>query len=267
MYPLHIAYCAVKRRQATTYSSNISQVNTPIKYFNNPRILEKYLPLFENPWKQNVEALRDYYIDGMVKYEISGYVSFLRACTPTAKRLGQERIRASIQPIVQRVAEQQFKLHPPRDEEARQIIRMLIEQKHITTEIDRAFPHAIGISLLLSLTSRFLNGRWLIMINKSERSFVTSDNPAVAYYHKNSTGIGQLYVPLAPGIAILVSPDFDDKIIDENSINSSTCKNDCFVVPKLEYVEKFNELIIKAAEKRVLHSSINAWLKQKGSSL
>ena len=233
------------------------------KYFNNPRILEEYLPLFENPWKQNVEALRDHYIDGMVKYEISGYVSFLRTCTPTAKRLGQERIRAAIQPIVQSVDEQQFKLHPPRDEETRQIIRMLIEQKYITTEIDRAFPHAIGISLLLSLTSCFLNGRWLIMINKSERPFITSDNPAVIYYHKNGTGIGQVYVPLAPDIAILVSPDSDDKIIDENSINSSICKNDCFATPKLEYVEKFNELIIKAAEKRVLHSSIDKWLEQK----
>lgn len=233
------------------------------QYFNNPRILEEYLPLFENPWKQNVETLRDHYIDGMVKYEISGYVSFLRTCTPTAKRLGQERIQAAIQPKVQSVAEQQFKLHPPRDEETRQIIKMLVEQKHITTEIDRAFPRAISISLLLNLTSCFLNGRWLIMINKSECPFITSDNPAVIYYHKNSDRIGQVYVPLAPDIAILISPDSADESIDENSINSSICKNDCFAVPKVEYVEKFNELIIKSAEKRVLHSSIDAWLEQK----
>ncbi|RJQ56615.1 MAG: DUF4238 domain-containing protein [Nitrospiraceae bacterium] len=230
------------------------------KYFNNPRILEEYLPLFENPWKQNVEALRDLYIDGVVKYEISGYISFLRTCTPTAKRLGQERIRAATQPIAQNVLEQQFKLHPPRDEEIRQIIGMLVEQKQITTEIDRAFPHAIGISLLVSLTSSFLNGRWLIMINKSERPFITSDNPAVIYYHKDNAVIGQVYVPLAPDIAILVSPD--DKIIDKNSINNSVCQNDCFATPKLEYVEKFNELIIKAAEKRVLHRAIDVWLEQ-----
>ena len=65
------------------------------KYFSDPRIIDKYLPKFENPWKQNVQALRDRFLDGMVKYQISGYVAFLRSCTPTAKRLGQDRIRAA----------------------------------------------------------------------------------------------------------------------------------------------------------------------------
>ena len=33
------------------------------KYFDNPRILDSYLPVFENPWKNNINALRNHVID------------------------------------------------------------------------------------------------------------------------------------------------------------------------------------------------------------
>jgi len=233
------------------------------KYFNDPRILDKYLPQFENSWKQNVEALREHYLDGMVKYQISGYVAFLRSCTPAAKRLGQERIRAAIQPTVQSVLEQQFKFHPPTGKEARQIVKMLIEQKQITTEIDRQFPHALGISQLLSIAARFLNGSWLIMINESDRPFISSDNPAVAYYHSKDVTVAQVYIPIAPDIALLIAGDSDAKSIDAGVIRNPVSSKDCFAVPKLHYIDKFNELIIRAAEERVLHHSVDNELERK----
>lgn len=233
------------------------------KYFTDPRILDKYLPQFENPWKKNVQALRDRFLDGMVKYQISGYVAFLRSCTPAAKRLGQERLRAAIQSMVQSVAERQFKLHPPKDEETSQIIKNLIEQKQITTEIDRQFPHAIGISQLLRIIVRFLNGRWLVMINESNRPFITSDNPAIAYYHNNDATMAQIYVPLAPDIAILMAAEPDDNESEDIAIRNSASLNDCFAVPKTQYIDKFNELIIRGSEERVLHRSFDKQLEQK----
>ncbi len=233
------------------------------KYFTDPRIMDKYLPQFENRWKENVQALRDLFLNGMVKYQISGYVAFLRSCTPTAKRLGQERIRAAIQPMVQSVTERQFKLHPPKDEETRQIIKNLIEQKQITTEIDRQFPHALGISQLIGITARFLNGRWLVMINESNRRFITSDNPAIAYYHNNDATMAQIYVPIAPDIAILIAADPDSNEIKDRAIKNSASLNDCFAAPKTQYIDKFNELIIRAAEERVLHRSVDKQLEQK----
>lgn len=233
------------------------------KYFNDPRILDKYLPQFENPWKQNVETLRERHLDGMVKYQIAGYLAFLRCCTPAAKRLGQERIRATIQPTVQSVLEHQFKIDPPASKEAREIIETLIEKKQITTEIDRQFPHALGISHLLSIASRFLSGRWLIMINKSDRPFITSDNPAVAYYHSGDVAMAQVYIPIAPDIALMIAGDPGTKSIDAGFINNSLYSKDRFAVPRIHYIDKFNELIIQAAEKYVIHHMVDKEFEQK----
>ena len=165
------------------------------RYFNDPRIIDKYLPQFENPWKQNVKALRERYLYGMVKYRISDYLAFLRSCTPAAKRLGQEMIQAAIQPTIQSVLEHQFKVHPPTDKEAREIIEMLIEKRQISTEINRQFPHAVGISQLQSIAARFLSGIWFVMINDSDHPFITSDNPAVAYYHSEDVTDGSHIYP------------------------------------------------------------------------
>lgn len=233
------------------------------RYFNDPRILDKYLPQFENPWKRNVEALRARYLDGMVKYQISGYLAFLRSCTPTAKRLGQERIQAAIQPTVQSVLEYQFKVHPPTGRETREIIEMLIEQKQIMTEIDKQFPHAVGISQLQSITACFLSGTWLVMINESDHPFITSDNPAVAYYHSKDVTMAHIYIPIAPDIALMIAGDPLAKSIDPGFISNLGSPTDRFGMPKIDYIDKFNELIIRAAEDRVLHHSVDRNLEQK----
>jgi hypothetical protein len=229
------------------------------KYFDNPRIIDSYLPQFENSWKNNVQALKNHSVDGIIKYQISGYIAFLRSCTPTAKRLGQDRIRSALQPLVDSVARKQFE----RDEETRFIIQTAIENRQITTDVDRQFPHAMGISLLIELTARFFYGKWLIMLNETNMPFVTSDNPAVVYYHKHKTDIGHVYVPIAPDIAILISSDIDATTLDEYSILNNTCETDRFAVPKMEYIEIFNDLIIKAAEERILHRSVETWLEKK----
>lgn len=231
------------------------------KYFNDPRTLDSYLPLFENPWVQNVISLRDHFLDGMAKYQISGYVAFLRSCTPAAKRLGQERIRAAIQPTIEKVSERQFKQHPPKDEDTRKIIKTALMNKQITSKIERQFPHALGINSLVSVTARFFYGKWLIMINKSNHPFITSDNPAVAYYHGNDDTIAQIYVPIAPDIAILITADSHKSVIDKSDITNISL-NDCFAVPKDNYIEKFNKLIIRAAEERVFHRCVDLQLEQ-----
>jgi hypothetical protein len=228
------------------------------KYLDDHRILDKYLPQFENSWKQNIKALRDRYLDATVKYQISGYVAFLRSCTPTSKRLGQERIRANMQLTVQKFLEHSINVCPPKNK-ARDVIEMLIQQKQITTEIDRQFPHALGISQLLSISECLLKGSWLILINESERPFITSDNPAVAYYHSQNVTMAQVYIPLAPDIALMIAGD----AIDTRDIINPSPSKDFFAVPKLHYIDKFNELIIRAAEERVLHHSVDNKLEQK----
>ena len=233
------------------------------KYFSDLRILDKYLPQFENSWKKNIAYLREYYVDDMIKYQISGYLAFLRSCTPTAKRLGQERLRAFLQPAAQSILEHQFETHPPIEKEAKEIIEVLIKEKQITTEIDRQFPHALGISQLQSITARFLSAVWLIMITNSNHPFITSDNPAVTYYHGKDVSMAHIYVPIAPDIALLVTNNPDARSIDSGDASSSVSSKDRFAVPKSDSIDKFNELIIRTAENSVFHNSADRNLEQK----
>jgi hypothetical protein len=233
------------------------------KYFDDPRVLDSYLPQFENSWRQNVEALREQLLDDVVKYQIAGYVAFLRACTPTAKRLGQAALEAMVQPSFERIGGRYFKEHPPESEEARDIIGRLLEQKGIRVEVDRQFPHAFGISSLVKSTARYFHGNWLILINGSDRPFVTSDNPAVSYYHTNDHSRASIYIPVAPDIAILIAADLDDKPVEFPLKSGSPTRSDRFAIPKFEYLEVFNDLIIKAAEHRVFSNSAEAWLEAK----
>jgi len=218
------------------------------KYFDDPRILDSYLPQFENPWTWNVERLREHVLDDIMKYQIAGYIAFLRTCTPTAKRIGQTMIKATVQPTFEETTQRHFRDHPSEDEETKSIIGKAIEQKNIDVEIDRQFPHAMGISSLIKLTERYFYCKWLVLLNNLEVPFLTSDNPAVTYYHTNDHSRGRIYVPVAPDVAILINADLGE---------------DRFAEPKAKYVEVFDDLIIKAAEKRVFSNSAESWIEAK----
>ena len=234
------------------------------RYFNNPRILDKYLPQFENPWKQNVAALRGRQFDGMIKFQISGYLAFLRTCTPTAKRLNQEATQAALQPMAQRGLERHFRARPPADKETKGIIEKLIREKQIAFEVDRQFPHAVCISRLHYLAAQFVYGTWLVMINESDHPFLTSDNPAVAYYHNRNVTRANIYVPIAPDVALMITPDPDrNKVIDLSVIDDSISPADHFRAPKTGFIDTLNDLIIRAAEDRILHSSIDRNIEQR----
>ncbi|MBE3144358.1 MAG: DUF4238 domain-containing protein [Planctomycetes bacterium] len=233
------------------------------KYFEDPRILDLYLQQFENPWKHNIESIREHALDSVMKYQIAGYVAFLRVCTPTAKRMGQAIIKAIDHAEVDNISKRSFEEHPPKDEETRDIIRRSIEQKGVRAEVDGQFPHALGISSLLQSTARYYYGEWLVLINESDQSFVTSDNPAVAYYHMNDHSRASVYVPISPDIAILMNADLNDRQIEYPLRRGSFFPSDRFAVPKTKYVEVFNDLIIKAAEQRVFSNTIESWLEAK----
>jgi len=233
------------------------------EYFGNPRVLDSYLPQFENHWKYNVELLRQHILDDIAKYQMAGYIAFLRACTPTAKRLGQATVKAVVQPLIERMSEQYFMEHPPEDEETKKMIGQPIEQKRIRTEIDRQFPHALGIDALIGLTARYFYGTWLVLINRSEMPFVTGDNPAVPYYHTNSQAKANTYVPVAPDIALLIEAGLDEKPIAFPLKGESFSPSDRFAVVKTQYVEVFNDLVIKAAEQRVFSNNVYGWLESK----
>lgn len=232
------------------------------KYLNDPRIIDSYLPQFENHWMQNVQYLRNRFIDEIIKYQISGYIAFLRGCNPTFKRIGQSMFEAVIQPTADNVIERCFHEIPPEEEETRARIRKLIDNKSIHLKVDREFPHAFSISSLIQSTSNIFYGLWLILLNDSDIPFVTSDNPAVPYYPTRNHSRASIYVPISPEIAILIDADMNNRTVKYPLKKGISSKTDSFAVPKEEYIEKFNELIVKAAEERVFSNNQYTWLEE-----
>lgn len=53
----------------------------------------------------------------------------------------------------------------------------------------------------------------------------------------------------------------DDKPIDFTLRRGVSLGLETFAVPKPEYIEVFNDLIIKAAEKRVFLNRVESWLR------
>jgi len=100
------------------------------------------------------------------------------------------------------------------------------------------------------------------MINESDHPFITSDNPAVACYQRPDVTTADIYTPIAPDIALMIASDRDAKAITRGVADSFVSPADRFRGPKVEFIDKLNEIIIRAAEDRVLHHSVDRNLEE-----
>ena len=151
------------------------------KYFENPRVLDKFLPAFENPWEENIVKLERGFLDAKTKYELAGYIAFLRACTPTDKRIGQQTIAGEIEPVAHKVQLSTLDKSDYLSDEQKLTLRKAIQNKEIEIKIDREFAHAQGMRVLEGMINRYYCSHWLVLINKTSIPFITSDNPAILY--------------------------------------------------------------------------------------
>ena len=232
------------------------------KYFGDKRILDKFLPAFENPWKENIVKLEKGLIDAKTKYELAGYIAFLRSCNPVAKRFGQKSIAGMVEPVAFKVMLSTLEKADYLSNEHKLFLRKAIQNKEIGIEIDRDFAHAQGMRALEGAINRYYCSHWLVLINETDIPFITSDNPAILYYQDLRQQIAQTYVPLKPSMALLISsdPDIDHPSFEDAKKYSN--HEDGFGVIKQSYVEKFNEAIIKSAERIVLHKKKEDWLEK-----
>lgn len=230
-------------------------------YFKDPRILDDYLKLFENDWTKHVSALGNLESDFDTKYGIAGYISFLRACTPTAKRLGQGILAETIQPVADKIISESVN-----DPDAPPEIKELYEKRGIDNfyklEVDREYAHARAISGLVGAAHRLFCSDWLVLKNETGMPFVTSDNPAVLYHRPEFSNTASTFIPLAPNLAVLITPDPSKDAPTLEEMEKFTHENDRFADIKEEYVPKFNELVVKSAERLVLSSGAFDWLEE-----
>lgn len=229
-------------------------------YFDDPRIVDDYLKLFENDWAKHIAALSETRADPNTKYGIAGYISFLRTCNPTAKRMGQSLLSGSLQPLADKVMAENVNA-PDLSAEVKQLYEKHKEENIIKVEIDPEYAHAKAISTLVGITHKLYCSDWFVLINNTETPFVTSDNPATLYYSSEASHIAKTFVPLSPNLGVLVSPNPSSEMPSQEQLESFQHENDQFGEVKEEFVKILNELVVKSAENIVIHSEGIEWLE------
>jgi len=229
-------------------------------YFDDPRVLDSYLAPLEKNWSTNVQALCDMRVNADIKYQLSAYVAYLRVCNPVAKRMGQDMLAETIQPLADKVMNEN--IYDPRFGPELQVkIEQELQLGNIRCAVDREYAHARGISSLIGVANRLYCSGWLKLFNETDIPFITSDNPAVPYYHRTTDTVASVFVPVSPTNAVLISPDYSIKRPTNEDVQSYESSLDRYASIKKEYVRLFNQLVVKSAERIVLHATVERWLE------
>jgi len=210
-------------------------------YFSEKtRVVENYLNIFEPKWSNCVKMLANEKFDSETKYFMSGYIAYLRACTPTAIRLGQTMSEDMVRQTYESIDQKELTNLNSKHKDAITEIR---SHGGIKVNVDSNYPKAMGIRTLLGIQERLQGFPWLIMTNKTDIPFITSDNPVCLRYPQNRT-FCDFYVPITPKIAIMIHP-----------IHSQESENiDSLASVKPEGINEFNCLVVKCAEDMVIYN-------------
>lgn len=230
-------------------------------YFDNPRILDEYLPRIENPWTSNIAKLTAGDVDADCRYEMGAYIAFLRSCTPTAKRLGANAMSADLQPLVDKTLAEHLHELGEITYETRSAIEKAIQERGIHAVVDEEYVHAVSIQNLIQAAHRFYCSHWLVLVNETDIPFITSDNPASLYHTEQNSLFAIVFVPLSPSIAVMIKPDFEIDRPTIDDVESYKHRGDDYANPKKDFVKHLNELIVKSAENLVLHSDKEEWVE------
>jgi hypothetical protein len=234
-------------------------------YFDDPRILDKYLQPIETAWATNVDALKSRQLNAEQKYQLAKYVAYLRVCNPVAKRMSKSRLEAMLRPLSDKVIGEALNNpsidQPPLDESTRAQLLEKFKAGDIKPDVDQEYASARGIEALSGLADRLYCSPWMVSENHTDIPFLTSDNPAVIYRHTESLMETQVYVPLSPKLALLIAPGSNKPPPTKKDVAEYTNPDDRFGIVKRDAVKRFNVCVVKGAEKLVLHASVEAWIE------
>ncbi len=208
------------------------------EYFpENPRAVEDFLKLFEPKWGECVKSIAGGTYTSTTKYLMADYLAYLRACTPTAARLGSGGLSHIVQHLYNRIEEKELSRT---DTKYRDVIETIRKHGGIEVSINEAFPKAMGISTLIEIQKVLATSPWFVLKNETPVQLLTSDNPVcLQYWNPNQC---DFYCPLTPHLAILIHPLRETELRGGDGVGSV----------KPEGLEMFNQLMVQSAEDKVI---------------
>lgn len=212
-------------------------------YFDDPLILRTYLKAIEPRWKRCISTIEHGVADEETKWIVAGYIAFLRACSPTMRRVGTTMLEALVETTRPSVA-RYVQANTPQQDHAEQVVATLLHPS-VYVSVDAQYPKALGITSLIAIQKRYWESPWLILRNDAEIPFLTSDYPANPYYHNNEPQRFHVYVPLTPQHALLITPLPDTERMHAHA-------QDSYGIVKRQQIKLFNRIVVQCAENVVL---------------
>jgi hypothetical protein len=245
----------------TPDSKSVCRINdgSTNAYLDEDRVIEEFLKTIEPKYNDALAKLIEDKIDEQCIYAISGFVAYVVSCSPAGMRIQSGPLKSSVETVTAMI-EARGLIPPPPKELGGESLVELLGTGAVEVKVDPKFPQALGISSIRRSLAIFGNSRWEILLNGFNHSpFFTSDFPAAIEETRDRLIINRI-VPLAPNLAIRISPDLT---IDKNLADFSFANFHCHRrrISQKEVIE-INRLIVRCAEDTVFYRDDSAWVQR-----
>lgn len=232
-------------------------------YFEDNKLIDKYLKVVEPKWNHAVKDIVCIPHSENTKYVMAMYIAYLTSCTPTAVRnvnyATSEMFSSSTRIIAKQALEtpKNFPEIPHKPD----ILEKIISSGGFAVNVDPKHTHAEAMKHLTNLAWHFYKSPWMILHNKTDNLFLTSDFPVAYYYPKPRSQIPYRYIPISPHFAILIKPSLnkaDRKAPLEIDEYPNTKVDISYIKP--EFSKILNKLTIQGAEKFIISAYDEPWI-------
>lgn len=226
-------------------------------YLSEPRIIEEFLKDIEPRYNSAIEKIKIKKMDRECVYIIAGFTAFVQTCSPAGMRINSTPFKEAFEETG-RILDALNKFPPPPKELGAENLTELLERGDALADVDQKYPQAVGISSIVSLTSRLGNSYWEILVNPFKDSpFFTSDFP-VAIEKTGDPRVLNKIIPLTPNLAIRICPDIN---ADRNNIDFSF-RGFRYNYKKLmrKEVQNINRILVRCAEELVFYNHRHNWI-------
>jgi len=226
-------------------------------YLQDVRAIEGFLKGIEPKYNTAIRKLAENQIDAECIYVIAGFVAYVLTCSPAGMRIKSKYLKSMVEEVTQ-IADKQDLFPAPPPELAGESLSQLIKDGKVNVDIDPKYPQAIGINSIMSVTNKFGNFAWEVLINPySDSPFFTSDFP-VTIEETDDPRIRNRVIPLSPSLAVRIRPD--PNFEEEQSRFSFS--NFRYLIKKINrtQVTNINRQVVRCAENMVFYRDDNEWI-------
>lgn len=177
--------------------------DTNPRFKDNPQLLADFRKMFEPQWNPTIGAIRAGTLSVDDRFALAGYWAQLTTCTPAWHRNAVQMYEAQLVDFIPLVVEGFAKKHP----EHREAVEEALAKGRIKPRVDEDYVKAILTAHLTDATFLLYEQDWTLLVNHTDASFITSDNPSSVFPRRSIFAPLTRFLPLAPDLGVLATID------------------------------------------------------------